>query len=161
MKVKKFLKILLVFFSLQPAFGQLNNAMFEDRLEVVESDSAKLFAGLNLLGFSKNNEYFDTIIEGYTLLGYQINPFVSYHLAKNIRLDAGAYFQKDFGNQDFSTIAPTLSLKIQKKPFRLIFGNLEGSLNHRLIEPLYDFERVINSRLEPVYSFRRSRTIYS
>ncbi len=142
--------VLITFFSLAflPQFAQLNNQMFEDRLAVEEADSGKLFLGINFLGFSKNNEYFDTIIEGYTLLGYQFNPFVSYNISKNVRLDAGAFFHKDFGNDDFSTVAPTLTLKITKRNMALLFGNLESSLNHRLIEPLYDFERVMNNRLE-------------
>lgn len=142
--------VLITFFSLAflPQYAQLNNQMFEDRLAVEEADSGKLFLGINFLGFSKNNEYFDTIIEGYTLLGYQFNPFVSYNISKNVRLDAGAFFHKDFGNDDFSTVAPTLTLKITKRNMALLFGNLESSLNHRLIEPLYDFERVMNNRLE-------------
>ncbi|MEQ8423274.1 MAG: hypothetical protein RIA63_01100 [Cyclobacteriaceae bacterium] len=130
------------------AFGQLNNKVFEDRLEITSTDSGKLYLGLNFLGFSKNNEYFNTIIEGYTLLGYQLNPYLSYQLRDNVRLDAGVYVQQDFGNRDFSSVSPTLSLKITKGPFALLFGNLESSLNHRLIEPLYDFERVLNNRLE-------------
>lgn len=152
--MKKFGLILFLIVWLKPVFGQLDNLLFEDRMLVDEADSGKLFAGLNFLGFSKNNEYFNTIIEGYTLLGYQLNPYASYHLAKHVRLDAGAYFQKDFGNQNFSTIAPTLTLKITKRDVALLFGNIESSLNHRLIEPLYDFERVMNNRLETGIQFQ-------
>jgi hypothetical protein len=65
-----------------------------------------------------------------------------------VRLDAGVYAQKDFGNDDYSDVKPTLSLKIINRNFHFIFGTLEGSIHHRLIEPLYDFERVLNNRLE-------------
>jgi hypothetical protein len=130
------------------ASGQLNNRVFEDRMAVDEADSGKLYAGLNTLGFFKNNEYVRTIIDGYTLFGYQFQPFLSYHIAKNIRIDAGGYFQKDFGNSKFSTSAPIFSVKWKKKEYSVIFGNIESSLNHRLIEPLYDFERMLNNRLE-------------
>lgn len=130
------------------AFAQLDNRIFEDRMILQEADSGKLHAGIRLLGFGKNNEYFDTIIEGYTLLGYQLQPYLSYQLGANVRLDAGAYFQKDFGTSDYATIAPTLSLKVKSGDFNFVFGNLESSLNHRLIEPLYDFERLMNNRLE-------------
>ena len=34
----------------------------------------------------------------------------------------------------------------------MLFGTFENSLNHRLIEPLFDFERVITDRLE--YGFQ-------
>jgi len=130
------------------ALGQLNNRAFEQRMQVAQADSGKLFLGVNFLGFGKNNEYFDTTIDGYTLFGYQINPYLSYHLARNVRLDAGVYAQKDFGNDEYSEVAPTLSLKVTNRNFNFVFGTLEGSLNHRLIEPLYDFESVLNSRLE-------------
>ncbi len=145
--------LLLFFLGLGPvlSYGQLDNRVFEDRLIVEETDSSKLYFGINVLGFGKDNEYDNSnnpVITGYTLFGYQLNPYLSYHITKHIRVDGGIYLQKDFGNSSFSTIAPTLSLKYQKKHFSAIFGNLEGSLNHRLIEPLYDFERVLNNRLE-------------
>lgn len=144
-------KILIILFfatAQNVAFGQLNNAVFEDRLQLEEADSGKLFLDLKFLGFSKNNEYFDTIIDGYTLLGYQLHPTLSYYPRKNVRLDAGVYVQQDFGNRDFSTVVPTISLKVTKGPLALVFGNIESSLNHQLIEPLYDFERVLTDRME-------------
>lgn len=128
--------------------GQLNNRAFEDRMSLEPADSGKLFLGVNALGFFKNNEYKQTLIEGYTLFGYQFQPFLSYHLAPNVRVDAGVFLQKDFGNDEYTTTAPIFSVKWRQKDFSVIFGNLEGSLNHRLVEPLYDFERVMNKRLE-------------
>ena len=130
------------------SFAQLNNKVFEDRMAVEEADSGKLYVGMNALGFFKNNEYTRTIIDGYTLFGYQFQPFLSYHIAKNVRIDAGGYFQKDFGNSKFSTVAPVFSVKWRKNEYAVTFGNIESSLNHRLIEPLYDFERLLNNRLE-------------
>lgn len=130
------------------AVAQLDNGAFEQRMTVEPSDSGKLYLGLNMLGFAKDNEFFDTVIEGYTLFGYQLNPYLSYNISKNVRLDAGVYVQKDFGNDDYSDVKPTLSLKIRNNNFNFIFGTLEGSVHHRLIEPLYDFERVLNNRLE-------------
>ena len=140
---------ILILLSSAPAWGQLNNTAFEQRMAVAEADSGKLFLGLNVLGFFKDNEYFDTTIEGYTLFGYQFNPYLSYHIARNVRLDAGVYAQKDFGNDDYTEVQPTVSLKItNNRNFNFIFGTLEGSVHHRLIEPLYDFESVLNNRLE-------------
>lgn len=128
--------------------AQLDNRAFEQRMVVEPADSNKLFLGINMLGFAKDNEFFDTVVEGYTLFGYQLNPYVSYNIAKNVRLDAGVYVQKDFGNEEYSEVKPTLSLKIRNNNFNFVFGTLEGSVHHRLIEPLYDFERVLKNRLE-------------
>jgi hypothetical protein len=145
MKRLLFLALLIISFS---GYSQLNNTPFEQRGNVLEADSGKLFLGLNVLTFGKDNEYFDTTVDGYTLFGYQLNPYLSYHISKNVRLDAGAYAQKDFGNDDYSQVKPTLSLKILNRNYSFIFGTLEGSIHHRLVEPLYDFERALNNRIE-------------
>ncbi|CAN5480087.1 hypothetical protein BH09BAC3_BH09BAC3_34860 [soil metagenome] len=154
MKFRRFIPLVLIAFCVNPAFAQLNNKIFEDRMAVEEADSGRFFVGLNALGFLKNNEYTGTIIDGYTLFGYQFQPYVSYNITKNVRIDAGGYFQKDFGNNSFSALAPVFSVKWRKKQYSVIFGNLEGSLNHRLIEPLFDFERVLNNRLETGVQFQ-------
>jgi hypothetical protein len=148
MRISLAVAVIFMLFSAISGSAQLNNRVFEDRMTVEEADSGKLFLGLNALGFFKNNEYVRTIIDGYTLFGYQFQPYLSYNIAKNIRIDAGAYFQKDFGNSNFSTTAPIFAIKWKKREYSVIFGNLESSLNHRLIEPLYDFERMLNNRLE-------------
>jgi hypothetical protein len=138
---KIYLFLLIIFFGFQNLYvqAQLNNKAFENRMVLEPADSGKLFLGLHFLGFGKNNEYFNTTIDGYTLFGYQLNPYLSYHISKNVRLDAGVYLQKDFGNTNYSQTVPTLSLKVRKDNFNFIFGTLESSLNHQLIEPLYDF----------------------
>jgi hypothetical protein len=128
--------------------AQLNNRLFEDRMALDSADAGRAFVGVNFMGFLRNDEYLHTIVEGYTLFGFQLNPYFSYHISPRVRFDAGVFAQKDFGNDDFSSVAPTLSVKVDLGHLDLIFGNLEGSLNHRLIEPLYDFERVMTDRLE-------------
>jgi len=147
---KIYLLLLIILLGFQNLYvqAQLNNKAFENRMVLEPADSGKLFLGLHFLGFGKNNEYFNTTIDGYTLFGYQLSPYLSYHISKNVRLDAGVYLQKDFGNTEYSQTVPTLSLNVRKDNFNFIFGTLEGSLNHQLIEPLYDFERVLNKRLE-------------
>ncbi len=136
------------------ALGQLNNASFDQRLTFEAADSNRLYAGVNMLGFGKNNEYFSTTIEGYTLFGYQLNPYLTYFIRNNIRLDAGVFLQQDFGNTNYSTAIPTLSLNIKHKNVQFTIGTLEGSLHHQLIEPIYDFERVLNNRVENGIQFQ-------
>jgi hypothetical protein len=151
--MRYFFIILIVFVSAR-VFGQLDNSRFDQRTTIDPLDSNRFYAGLRMLAFGKNNEYFDTTIEGYTLFGYQFNPFVSYFLHKNIRIDAGAYLQQDFGSSDFTTVLPTLSLKIGHRHLSFTIGTLEGALHHQLIEPIYDFERVLNNRIENGIQFQ-------
>ncbi|MDX1630019.1 MAG: hypothetical protein R3345_15025, partial [Fulvivirga sp.] len=130
------------------AVAQLNNRMFEQRNPVHLADSGKLSFGLNTLAFTKNNEYFNKIADGFTLFGYQLNPYISYQPLKNVQLDLGVYLQKDFGATGYQAIEPTYRFKYKNHGITLIFGTLEGSVSHRLIEPLYDFEKVLIDRLE-------------
>lgn len=128
--------------------AQLDNAVFEDRYAIEDTKENKLYLGMNILGYVKNNEYTNEIADGYTLFGYQFHPYVSYYAAKNVRIDMGAFLKKDFGAGGYTEIAPTFTVKVSQGDFAFLFGNLEGGLSHRLIEPLYNFEKVITDRLE-------------
>lgn len=155
--MKPILGLLLLLITLLPVKAQLNNTMFDQRKAIDPADSNALFLGINTLGFAKNNEYFNDIADGYTLFGYQLNPYLSYHPTANFKVSAGVYLQKDFGGKGYVDIAPTFSLEYRHNDATLIFGNLEGGTSHRLIEPLYDFERVLTDRLENGIQYRVER----
>ena len=128
--------------------AQLNNTAFYNIRTVDPSRNQEWYFGLDLLQFTRNNEYLNRIQDGYTLFGFQFAPYLSYYPSEKIRIDGGIYLQKDYGNDAVSEIAPLLTVKFELGPFYQLFGNIEGSLNHRYIEPLYDFERVMIDRLE-------------
>ncbi|WP_246000644.1 hypothetical protein [Pontibacter diazotrophicus] len=130
------------------AQAQLNNRILLQQMPVVAQNANEVRIGVYAFGFSKNNEYFNKIADGYTLFGYHLNPELVYYPAPFVRLEAGAFLWKDFGSTGYQDIAPTFTAKIQKENWALLFGTLEGNLNHGYIEPLYDFERVITNRLE-------------
>ena len=145
------LRFLFVFLFLINALllkAQLDNSPFFDKIPLDSTLNRGLFLSVANLGFNKDNEYFNPIAEGYTLFGYQLNPEVVFVPSENIRLEAGAFFLKDFGNPVFNRIAPTYSVKLKKDSTSFIFGTIQGSLSHRLIEPLYHFELVTNNRIE-------------
>ncbi|MCH8318146.1 MAG: hypothetical protein IIA88_06570, partial [Bacteroidetes bacterium] len=147
--MKKFLIttfLLILFFNYTPA--QLDNSAFYDEITIAPETEKKLYLGINNLNFAKNNEYFNKIADGYTLFGFQLNPKLIYYPSDNVRIDGGIFLWKDFGNERFSQIAPTFTITIKKNDLRFLFGNLTGSLNHRLIEPIYDFEKIMVDRLE-------------
>ncbi|ELR72761.1 hypothetical protein C900_01140 [Fulvivirga imtechensis AK7] len=146
--MKVILSLLLLLAASLHVSAQLNNQIFEQRLRMDPADSNALFFGLNTLGFTKNNEYFNNIADGYTLFGYQLNPYLTYYVTPHFRVDAGIYLQKDFGANGYQEIVPTFSFKYLHNGIAIIFGNLEGSISHRLIEPLYDFEKVLVDRQE-------------
>jgi hypothetical protein len=140
--------------------AQVNNTALQYRLAVKPEYNHDFRIGLNAFGFTRNNEYFNDIADGYTLFGYHLNPKLVYFPSDFVRLEGGVFLWQDFGNNRFTQIRPTFTIKIQKEKYSLLFGNLEGNVNHGYIEPLYDFEKVINDNLETGVQFliNRDRT---
>ena len=88
-------------------YGQLNNRVFYLPPNYQTEKKHDLYFDLNILGFTKNNEYFNKISDGYTLFGYQLNPDILFFPSENVMLRAGLFAWKDFGNTDYSRISPT------------------------------------------------------
>lgn len=144
----RFLKWVVFILFAQVGYAQLNNTVFEDRYQMAPLDSGKLsFRFLNV-NFLRNNEYFNDIAAGYTLFGQQLQPKLAYQPLHNILLEAGVLARMDFGKENFTQVIPTFTFKYQKDSLSFLFGTLEGNVNHRLIEPLYGFERMIKRRAE-------------
>jgi hypothetical protein len=139
----------LIFLSLSfQNFSQIDNSSFyfEKRLDTLNIPKWKI--EFKSLSFMQNREYFGEIADGYTLFGNQISPKIVYQPNKKFFLVTGAYLRKDFGNPKFTEIQPIFTVIIQKDSTQFRFGNLDGNLSHRLIEPLYNFEGIINNNLE-------------
>lgn len=143
----------LVFYSCL-AQAQLNNETLLYKQPVNTSFANQVRTGVHIFGFSKNNEYFNQIADGYTLFGYHIMPRVVYYPHANMRIEAGALLWKDFGSAGFQEVQPTFTVKVQKEKWAFLFGTLEGNLNHGYIEPLYDLERIMTNRLENGLQFK-------
>ena len=117
--MKRLLFITLLIIAGTSGIAQLDNSAFEDRIEIDSSRQREIYFSLKTLGFFKNNEYSNDIADGFTLFGYQFNPYFSYFAGKNVRIDAGIYLQQDFGVDDFTEIAPYFSLKAGATPHGL------------------------------------------
>ncbi|MEM6524235.1 MAG: hypothetical protein AAF693_10600 [Bacteroidota bacterium] len=136
------------------ALCQLDNTAFDQLQPILRKDSNAFHIGFNALGFTKNNEYFNDIADGFTLFGFQFNPYFSYQVGERFKFSGGLYLQQDFGNDDFNEIAPTFTAQYTFLNGRVLFGTLGGATSHQLIEPLFDFERVLVNRLENGFQFK-------
>jgi hypothetical protein len=88
--------------------------------------------------FLKNTEYFGPITHGMTLFGDDINAQLGWVPDKHVEILGGAYIRKDFGNDALEIAQPTWTVKLQDgKGISFIFGNLEGAMDHRYIQPIY------------------------
>ncbi len=129
-------------------YAQVDNSSLENVNKITSSNIKKIQFNLSSLVYVKNNEYFNEIADGYTLIGYYVNPTVGYRVHKKVQIDAGVFVRKEYGYNGLKEIEPTFTVQIKQKDWRFLFGNIEGNINHRLIEPLMTFERVLNQPLE-------------
>ena len=156
-KLSRFLCVLGIisgFCSTQKLSAQLNNTAFEENFYFNSEQDNKLYFKLRSFNFLKNNEFFNDITSGRTLFGTLNIPSLVYYPDPKVRLEAGGFLWKDFGDDEFTRIAPVFRLTYKKDCTSVTFGNLLGNLNHQLIEPLYDFDHVITQHLEAGLQFK-------
>jgi hypothetical protein len=147
MKIRYYFTFFLITLTFQLKAQVPNHSLY--KISTFDSTNLhKLDLAIDYFGFSKNNEYSNEIADGYTLFGNQVNTTLVYFPTKNIRLEGGVFLWQDFGTRKLSQIQPYFQFKFNKDDFSLLFGNLEGNLTHGLIEPLFDFEKVMLRPLE-------------
>ena len=134
----------------------LGNPLHEQKLRVIAPDSnvGQLRLSLNSFTFFKDNEYFNKIVDGYTLFGTQLNPQLVYYPTNNLRLEGGVFLWKDFGNPVLQQVRPTFRATYTVKKHEFVLGNIRPNLNHNYIEPLFNFERVMLKPLEEGLQYR-------
>ncbi len=141
--------------------AQLNNTSLETFQHIDSTKSKQLSFQFESFSYIKNNEYFLKVADGYTLFGNIFAPKIIFQPAPNVQIEGGIFARKDFGNTAFTSIQPIFTVKIQKDSSQFLFGNLEGHLNHRLIEPMLNFERVILNRQENGLQYtKRKKNIF-
>jgi hypothetical protein len=155
---KSFLFVLIwVVAGSMTARAQLDNSLLAFDQPVHPEDSGKLLFNFNNLNFMRNTEYFTPIERGETLFGYQLNPNLVYYPTEKLKITGGIYIRKDFGNSQFTYIYPFYSIKYESHGISGLFGNLEGGVQHRLIEPMYNIDYAIISPLESGAQFKIDR----
>ena len=113
---------------------------------------------LNAFTFFKDNEYFNKIVDGYTLYGTQLNPQLVYYPTQNLRLEGGVFIWKDFGNPVLKAVRPTFRATWTTGKQQIILGNIRPHLHHSYIEPMFNFERAMLNPLEEGIQVRYTGT---
>lgn len=140
-----------------PATGLLAQAtgLFDDlahagRYEVEDGDWLWNFgAGLDAAFFFKNNEYFSPHIEGYTLVGYQVRPTVSYALLPDLTLTAGLQALRYGGTESVAYVRPHFAVKWQATEWLGVqAGSLPGLASHPQHEAIQDPEGQLTEKPE-------------
>jgi hypothetical protein len=135
--------------------AQLPNEVLQDKITIQATDSGRIGFSLINTNYLRNTEYFSPIEEGRTLFGYQLQPKFSYQPAPNLKLEAGVWIRHDFGgNNPFTAVLPTFSIKARKNNMEMTFGTLEGALSHGILEPMLNINSVIQNRIENGFQFK-------
>lgn len=144
-------RICIILFILSTAFA-LKAQVLNDSLEYhIRPDSLKageLDLSVYNFNFLRNYEYFNKIQDGYTLFGTQLEPQLVYYAHPRLAITAGVHLRKDFGGRGIYKTYPLFSINYQKGNTSLINGVLEGNIHHRMVEPIFDFEKKITEPVE-------------
>ncbi|GGH18031.1 hypothetical protein [Pedobacter zeae] len=146
--LKKSILLITFLFSSYFASAQFNQSAFENRIRPDSSLTNEVHFNFYNLNYVRNYEYTNDFHDGYTLYGTQLQPQLVYYAHPNLAITAGAFIRKDFGRNGISDAKPLFNVKYHKRNLTLIFGSLEGNIQHKYIEPLYDFERILTTPIE-------------
>jgi hypothetical protein len=127
--------------------GYLHITAQELHISYLPSDSSSnqpagtLKADIFNNNFLKNNEYFDPLTEGITYLGSEFQPEITYAFTRQARLSAGWYFRYYYGTEKFNLSLPVFRFEYEPvQNVKLVFGQLKGHLNHKLLQPIDGFD---------------------
>lgn len=146
--MKKNLLIAFLFLLSFTVNAQFNNEAIFNRIRPADSLEKELHFNFYNFNYVRNYEYSNKFHDGYTLYGTQLEPQLVYYANPNLAITAGAYLRKDFGDNGVYDAKPLFSLKYHKNDLTLIFGSLEGNIQHNYIEPIYNIERKITTPIE-------------
>jgi len=105
--------------------------------------------------FLKNNEYFDLFSEGFTYFGSTIQPMIRYAPVKQLLVTAGWHFRYYYGTGKFNVSLPVIRVDYHPEARACVtFGQIDGQLNHALIEPIYGSDQYFERKPEYGLQFR-------
>jgi hypothetical protein len=130
-----------------PLYGQLDTLRDEE--------SSRLEFRLENINFVKNNEYFNPVTEGYTLIGYFLQPSLVYSPSKKISIRLGTHILNYSGAEKTERPELVFSTTYFFSPqTRILLGTLDGSDKHRLPDPIYNSEKLYTDYTEEGLSFK-------
>lgn len=146
---KVLLSLILFLLFLNTSYAQQDNSFFHNRKYTSYKSDNNLYLEIKNINFFKNNEYFSPFAEGYTNIGFHLSPSLSYYIADKGKITAGMYVLQFSGRKESEKILPIFSFQYNINPkLKLTFGSLDGSINHNLISPIFDFEKLITNNIE-------------
>jgi hypothetical protein len=135
--------------SIQLLNAQIYPKSFYRDIQIDSSLANTISIGIENSNFLKNNEYFNDIITGYTLIGWFVNPKIIYYPAKKAKIEAGVHLLKYSGIDSLTRVLPTLSFQYKiNNSIDVVIGTLYGTTNHNVIEPVFRYEYFFTDNIE-------------
>ncbi len=115
----------------------------------IKPQSGDLSLRIKSINFIEDNEYYNPVVEGYTLLGFFIQPELIYTPTGKVSLRAGTHILKYYGTEKFSQIRPVFSTSLYfSENTTLTLGTLTGPDKHHFLDPHFYRERLYNQYVE-------------
>lgn len=126
-----------------------NSQSFIENSSLSDSSTHQLSLNISATTFIKNNEYINQFVLGYTGIGFFTKPTFEYYLTPNTKVNAGVYLLKYSGINTFSQVIPVFSIQHRlTKNLDIILGNIYGTTNHKLKEPIFRQDRYYKNNVE-------------
>ena len=111
--------------------------------------AGKLYFHVESTGFLKNNEYFNQFAYGYTGIGIYFKPTLDYYFSSKLAINAGVYMLKYAGLDNLTQVIPIFSIRYKPvETIDVIMGNIYGTANHHLAEPLFRYDQFYQHHIE-------------
>ena len=139
-------------------YSQYDNSFFDADKYDTTLDSSHIQFHFDNLNYFRNTEYTSKVDKGSTFVGFHLLPYMQYQFNEKASIYGGLFIRYDFGNPEIKTIEPYLKFKYRLWGHDLIFGNLEGTVQHQIIEPMVDYEWAVTDRTEHGIQIKRENT---
>jgi hypothetical protein len=144
------------------SFAQFNRDWSYSYADLKDDAKENLYFRFEGNSFMKNNEYYSEFIQGYTLIGYSVQPSLMYYVNSKLRLKAGVHLLKYDGVSEFTEVMPVYSAHVVlSEHLDMIIGSLKGDVQHKLIDPIFDpenqYTRPVESGLQFLFSNKNLR----
>lgn len=149
MRAKRFIVYVLSLFVCTNVYSQYENSFFDHDKYEETLDSSHYQIHFDNLSYFRNAEYLSRVDKGSSYLGFHALPYVQFSINKKAQIYGGINLRYDFGNPQIKSIEPYFKFTYEDVlKHNIVFGSLNGTLQHKMIEPLYDYEKVITDRFE-------------
>ena len=139
---KHILSIFLILIS-SLLIAQSNFDYYKNHFKITAEDTNKLFLDIYNNTFFINNEYTGDIVKGYTIHGFNLAPKITYIPNSKLKLSGGFNILSYYGREEMTDFIFLMTFQYKLLPkLDFVLGSINGNLNHKIIEPLFDFERL-------------------